>query len=117
MRNKVLPGLAKHIKPITIEHAELGNGINAEAISEDKIVINKDIPKDSELYKRAIAHETHHVKEMKNGRIADGKDWVREGDQVFQRQNGNIQGGRGWRLGGSDSVPLDRHARKAGEAG
>ena len=113
MRNKVLPGLVRHIKPITVEHAELADGINAEAISGDKIVINKDIPKDSELYRRAVAHETHHVKEMQDGRIAYGKDWVRDGDQVFPRQDGHIKQGSAWRLEGSDSFPWERRAIKA----
>ena len=113
MRNKVLPGLARHIKPVAIEHSALGPGITAEAISKNKIVVNKDVPKDSELYKRAIAHETHHVKEMRDGKIAYGKDWVRDGDQVFARKNGKIKQGSAWNMEGSAAFPWERRAIKA----
>ena len=115
MRNKALPGFVRHIKPIAIEHAELADGINAEAISEDKIVINKKIPKDSELYRRAVAHETHHVKEMQDGRIAYSKDWVRDGDQVFPRKNGKIKQGSAWNMEGSAAFPWERRAIKTEE--
>tara|TARA_R110001583_G_scaffold19457_2_gene76061 strand:+ start:367 stop:744 length:378 start_codon:yes stop_codon:yes gene_type:complete len=116
MRNKVLPGLARHMKPITIEHATLEPGITAEAVSESKIVVNKDVPKDSDLYKRAIAHETHHAKEMASGRIAYGDDFVRDGDQVFARQDGKIQQGSVWKMEGSKDFPWERRAHKAEES-
>ena len=43
MRNKVLPGLARHVKPITIKRATLEPGITAEATSKNKIVVSKDV--------------------------------------------------------------------------
>ena len=115
MRNKVLPGLARHMKPVTIEHATLEPGVTAEAVSENKIVINKDVPKDSELYRRAVAHETHHVKEMQDGRIAYGDNFVRDGDQVFERKNGKIKQGSAWNMEGSAAFPWERRAMKAEE--
>ena len=113
MRNKVLPGLAKHIKPITIKHAKLEPGITAEAVDSNKIIINKDVPKGSDLYKRAVAHETHHAKEMRDGTIAYGDDWVRDGDQVFPRKNGHIKQGGAWKMEGSNKLPWERRAIKA----
>ena len=115
MRNKVLPGLARHVKPVAIEHAKLEPGVTAEAVSESKIVVNKDVPKDSELYRRAIAHETHHAKEMASGKIAYGKDFVRDGDQVFARKDGKIKSGSAWRMEGDKSFPWERRAIKAEE--
>ena len=112
MRNKILPGLARHVKPITIEKAALEPGITAEAISKNKIVVSKDVPKDSELYKRAVVHETHHVKEMRDGTIAYGKDFVRDGDQVFARKDGKIKRGSAWQMEGSKSFPWERRAIK-----
>ena len=113
MRNKVLPGLARHVKPIAIEHTTLAPGIVAEAVDKSKIAISKDVPKDSDLYKRAVAHETHHAKEMASGRIAYGKDWVRDGDQVFARKNGKIKHGGAWHKEGSKEFPWERRAIKA----
>jgi hypothetical protein len=115
MRNNVLPGLARHMKPVAIEHTTLEPGITAEAVSESKIVISKDVPKDSELYKRAIAHEGHHAKEMASGRIAYGDDFVRDGDQVFARGGGKIQQGSAWKMEGSKDFPWERRAYRAEE--
>ena len=115
MRNKVLPGLARHIKPMTIEQKVLPPGVTAEAVGKDKIVINSKVPKDSDLYKRAVAHETHHAKEMASGRIAYGEDWVRDGDQIFPRQNGKIKQGSAWNMEGSAAFPWERRAMKAEE--
>jgi len=113
MRTKVLPGLAKHIKPITIKHATLEPGVTAEAVDSNTIIINKDIPKGSDLYKRAVAHEIHHAKEMRDGTIAYGDDWVRDGDQVFPRKNGKIKQGSAWKMEGSNKLPWERRATKA----
>jgi hypothetical protein len=109
------------MKPVTIEHTTLEPGITAEAVSESKIVISKDVPKDSELYKRAIAHEGHHAKEMRptkkypKGKIEYGPSFVRDGDQVFARQNGKIQQGSVWKMEVSKDFPWERRAFKAEE--
>ena len=113
MRNKVLPGLARHIEPITIEHGKLEPGITAEAVSESKIVVSKDVPKNSDLYKRAVIHEMHHSKEMRDGRIAYSDDFVRDGDQMFPRQNGKIKQGSAWNMEGSSAFPWERRAIRA----
>ena len=115
MRNKVLPGLARHVKPITIKKTTLEPGVTAEAVSESKIVVSKDVPENSKLYKRAIAHETHHAKEMASGRIAYGKNFVRDGDQVFARKDGKIKRGSAWQMEGDKSFPWERRAIKAEE--
>ena len=113
MRNKVLPGLARHIKPITIEQKDLPPGVTAESVSKDKIIIDKKVSKDSDLYKRAVAHETHHSKEMRDGIIDYNDDFVRDGDQLFPRQNGKIKQGSAWNMEGSSAFPLERRAMKA----
>jgi len=113
MRNNVLPGLAKHIKPIVIKHATLEPGVTAEAVDSNKIVINKHVPKNSDLHKRAVAHETHHSKEMRDGTIAYGDDWIRDGDQVFSRKNGMIKYNGAWHKEGSHVFPWEKRALKA----
>ena len=113
MRNKILPGLAKHCKKITVEHAKLGKNIVAEAVNGSKIIIDKSIPKDSDLYKRAVAHETHHAKEMRDGRISYGDNFVKDGDQVFPRKNGKIKYNGAWHKEGDKRLPWERRAVKA----
>ncbi len=105
--------MAKHVKPITVKRTNLQPGITAEATSKNKILVSNKVPKDSDLYKRAVAHETHHAKEMRDGRIAYGDDWVRDGDQVFPRKNGNIKQNGAWKMEGSDKLPWERRAIKA----
>jgi len=115
MRNKALPGLARHMKPISVKSATLQPGVVAEAVNSNKIVVNKKVPKDSDLYKKAVAHETHHSKEMRDGKIAYGDDWVRDGDQIFPRKNGKIKQGSAWNMEGSSKFAWERRAMKAEE--
>jgi hypothetical protein len=74
-----LPGIAnggniKNKFKFKVEHKDLKDGIVAEAVSKDKIRIDKDVDKDSKLYKEALAHEAVHCKEMSEGRIAYGDE-------------------------------------------
>ena len=67
MGYKPLPGIAhggeiKKKHKFKVEHKKLDEGITAEAISADKIVVDKDVPKDSQLYKEAVAHEGLHAR-------------------------------------------------------
>ena len=116
--NKPLPGIAhggdinkKH--KFKIEHKKLGKGVTAEAISENKIVIDKDVPKDSKLYKEAIAHEAVHAKEMAEGRIAYGDDWVRSDGKTYPRKNGKIKYNGEWHEEGSSAFPCEQRAMNA----
>ena len=116
--NKPLPGIAhggdinkKH--KFKIEHKKLGKGVTAEAISENKIVIDKDVPKDSKLYKEAIAHEAVHAKEMAEGRIAYGDDWVRSDGKTYPRKNGKIKYNGEWHEEGSSAFPWEQRAMNA----
>ena len=116
--NKPLPGIAhggdinkKH--KFKIEHKKLGKGVTAEAISENKIVIDKDVPKDSKLYKEAVAHEAVHAKEMAEGRIAYGDDWVRSDGKTYPRKNGKIKYNGEWHKEGSSAFPWEQRAMNA----
>ena len=116
--NKPLPGIAhggdiKKKHKFKIEHKKLGKGVTAEAISENKIVIDKDVPKDSKLYKEAIAHEAVHAKEMAEGRIAYGDDWVRSDGKTYPRKNGKIKYNGEWHEEGSSAFPWEQRAMNA----
>jgi hypothetical protein len=117
-RYKTLPGIATSGKlhkkfNFKIEHKDLEEGITAEAVSKDKIVIDKDVPKDSDLYKRAVAHEAVHCKEMAEGRIAYGDDWVRADGKTYPRKDGMIKYNGEWHEEGSKVFPWEQRAMSA----
>ena len=116
--NKPLPGIAhggdiKKKHKFKIEYKNLDEGIVAEAVSANKIVINKNVPKDSKLYKEAVAHEAVHCKEMGEGRIAYGDDWVRSDGKTYARKDGKIKYNGEWKPEGDKSFPWEKRAMKA----
>ena len=122
--NKPLPGIA-HVGEIkkkhkfSVEHRKLDEGIVGEAIDENTVVIDKDVPKDSQLYKEAVAHEGVHADEMKktkkwpNGKIEYGDDFVRDGNQTYPRKDGKIKYNGEWKDEGDHSFPWEKRAMKA----
>ena len=116
--NKPLPGIAhggeisrKH--DFKIKHRDLEKGVVAEATSANEIVIDKDVPKDSKLYKEAVAHEAVHCREMAEGRIAYGDDWVRADGKTYHRKDGMIKYNGEWHEEGSSVVPWEQRAMNA----
>ena len=117
-RYKKLPGIARNGKlnkkfNFKIEHKDLADDVVAEAISGSKMVIDKDVPKDSKLYKQAVAHEAVHCKEMAEGRIAYGDDWVRADGKTYPRKDGKIKYNGEWHEEGSEVFPWEQRAMKA----
>ena len=118
---KPLPGIAHGGKldkkfKFKVEHKKLDEGIVAEAVSGKKMVINEDVPKDSNLYKQAVAHEAVHCKEMSEGRIAYGDDWVRSDGKTYPRNKdkGEIKWVDGkWYPEGDKVFPWEQRAMKA----
>jgi hypothetical protein len=116
--NKPLPGIAhggqlnKKLS-FKVEHRDLEEGVTAEAISANKIVIDKDVPKDSKLYKQAVAHEAVHCREMAEGRIAYGDDWVRADGKTYPRKDGMIKYNGEWHEEGSGVFPWEQRAMNA----
>ena len=49
-------------------------------------IFNKDVKTGSKLYKRAVAHESLHAKELAEGKIDYGKDYIRDGNKTYHRQ-------------------------------
>ena len=116
--NKPLPGIAHGGQlnkklGFKVEHRDLEEGITAEAISANKIVIDKDVPKDSKLYKQAVAHEAVHCREMAEGRIAYGDDWVRADGKTYPRKDGKIKYNGEWHEEGSSVFPWEQRAMNA----
>ena len=124
MGNRPLPGIAhggdiKKKHGFKVEHKKLDEGIVAEAISADKIVISEDVPKDSKLYKEAEAHEGLHADEMRptkrypKGKIEYGDDFVRDGNKTYHRKDGKIKYNGVWKDEGDHSFPWEKRAMKA----
>ena len=117
-RYKTLPGIATSGKldkkfKFKVEHKKLDEGVVAEAVSGKKMVVSEDVPKDSNLYKQAVAHEAVHCKEMSEGRIAYGDDWVRSDGKTYPRKDGKIKYNGEWKDEGDSSFPWEKRAEKA----
>jgi hypothetical protein len=117
-KRQALPGIAhggniKKKHRFKVEHKKLDEGIVAEAISADKVVVSEDVPKGSKLYKEALAHEGHHAEEMGNGKIEYGDDYVRDGNKTYHRKDGKIKYNGTWKDEGDHSFPWEKRAMKA----
>ena len=100
-------------KNTKIVRKDLDPGILGEANMDGSIFIDKDVPKGSALEKRVIRHESVHAKEMKQGKIAYGDDYVRDGDKTYHRKDGKIKYNGKWHEEGSNVFPWEKRAKKA----
>lgn len=98
---------------LKITRKNLPKGTHGEAISKNEVVIDKDIKPGSKFYKEVVAHEAHHAKEMKSGRIAYGKDWVRSDGKTYPRKDGHIKYNGQWLPDGDKSFPWEQRAEAA----
>ena len=100
-------------KNTKIVRKDLAPGILGEANMDGSIYIDKDVPKGSALEKRVIRHEGVHAKEMKQGKIAYGDDYVRDGNKTYHRKDGKIKYNGKWHEEGSNVFPWEKRAKKA----
>lgn len=96
---------------------KLDKGILGEANMDGSIYISKDIPKGSALEKRVIRHESVHAKEMKEGRIEYGDDFIRDGNNTYLRQTRNgkdmVKVNGEWYEVGDRRLSWEKRAKKA----
>ncbi len=100
-------------KNTKIVRKDLDPGILGEANMDGSIFIDKDVPEGSALEKRVIRHEGVHAKEMKQGRIEYGDDYVRDGNKTYHRKDGKIKYNGKWYEEGSNVFPWEKRAKKA----
>ena len=100
-------------KNTKIVRKDLDPGILGEANMDGSIFIDKDVPKGSALEKKVIRHEGVHAKEMKQGKIAYGDDYVRDGNKTYHRKDGKIKYNGKWHEEGSNVFPWEKRAKKA----
>ena len=116
-RNTALPGIAKKTtttnQGMQIDHVSLEPGVIGEAVDGSKILINKDVCPSSELYRRAVAHESLHAKEMAQGKVSYGPTFVRDNGSTYPRKNGKIKYNGKWHHEGSHAFPWEQRAVKA----
>ena len=98
---------------LKITRKNLPQGTHGEAVSKNEIIIDKDIKKGSKFYNEVVAHEAHHAKEMRSGRIAYGKDWVRSDGKTYPRKDGHIKYNGQWLPEGDKSFPWEQRAEAA----
>ena len=100
-------------KNTKIVRKDLDPGILGEANMDGSIFIDKDVPKGSALEKRVLRHDGVHAKEMKQGKIAYGDDYVRDGNKTYHRKDGKIKYNGKWHEEGSNVFPWEKRAKKA----
>ena len=98
--------------PFMPDNVEDNSGLVAKANKNGTMIVNKNIPKNSKLYKQAKSHEDHHLKDMMAGRLdydsnavyhnLDGKGVKKVDRAKFDESNKNL--------------PWEKQAYKAGVA-
>ena len=120
-RTNSLPGIAKKTvttsEGLKVDHVKLEPGVVGEAVDGSSILINKNVSKDSELYRRAVAHESLHSREMARGQISYGPGFVRDNGAEYPRKNGKIKYNGKWHHEGSHAFPWEKRAVKAEKNG
>ena len=103
----------KNSSSVKIVKKKFPKDIHGEAIDGNTIAVSKDLDPKSEFYKEVVAHEKHHAKEMRSGRIAYGDDWVRSDGKTYPRKDGKIKYEGKWSEEGDNRFPWEKSAIKA----
>ena len=67
-----------HQVPFSPDNIGESNGLVAKANDNGTIIMNKNIPQDSELYNNAMSHEGRHLKDMMDNKLAYDENFVYE---------------------------------------
>ena len=104
--------IARYDVPFTPDNVEDNSGLVAKANKNGTMIVNKNIPKSSKLYKEAKSHEDQHLKDMMDNKLdydsqavyhnLDGKGVKRVDRKNFDESDKNL--------------PWEKRAYKAGVA-
>ena len=61
-------------------------GVRAEANNDGSIFVDKKIPVNSNRFKKSVAHELQHMKDMDSGRANYGDEWVEWEGKIYIRK-------------------------------
>ena len=104
----------KNSENTPIFRKKLEGGILGEANKDGSIYIDESVPKGSKLEKEVINHEGQHAKEMKEGKLSYGDDYVRYNNNTYARKDGKIKYNGRWIKEGSKEFPWEKSAYKQG---
>ena len=90
-------------------------GVAGEANNDNTIYVDVNIPEDSIQEKEVVAHEGQHMKDMKDGILGYGDDWIKWRGKKYKRENGMIFYNGKWLEEGYKDFPWEKRAYKAGD--
>ena len=100
----------KSSKNTPIFRKKLEGGILGEANKDGSIFIDKGVPKGSKLEREVINHESKHAKDMADGKLSYGDDYVRYNGKTYKREKGKIKYNGKWLREGDESFPWEKAA-------
>jgi len=100
----------RNSKNTPIFRKNLEGGVLGEANNDGSISIDKSVPPGSPLEKKVLKHEGQHMKEMSEGKLSYGDDYVRYNGKTYPRKDGKIKHNGVWKKEGDDSLPWEKSA-------
>tara|TARA_R100001440_G_scaffold8466_3_gene16198 strand:+ start:4458 stop:4811 length:354 start_codon:yes stop_codon:yes gene_type:complete len=97
---------------VPIYRKNLDPGVLGEANNDGTIFVDKSLKPGSSKYKEVVSHEMVHAKEMKEGKLDYGDDWIRYNNKTYPRKNGKIKYNGKWTDEGDKSFPWEKSAYK-----
>ena len=103
-------------KKFEVIRKNLDDGVAGEANNDNTIFVDNDIPEGSIEEKEVVAHEGQHMKDMKDGILGYGDDYLEWRGKKYKRSDGMIHYKGAWLEEGYKDFPWEKRAYKAGEA-
>lgn len=92
---------------VQVEFAPLPEGTMGECHKEGVIYINENIEKDSEEYRRVLAHEMKHMTHFKLGRVDYDDETITWDGATYPRKDGYILYEGKWHEEGDVDLPWE----------
>ena len=103
----------KSAKNVKIRRKNLEPGVLGEAYKDGSIAVDTSVKPGSALDKKVQRHEGVHAREMSQGRITYGDDYVRADGKTYPRKDGKIKYNGTWHEEGRSVFPWEKRAKKA----
>ena len=100
----------------TVIKIELEDGIAGEANNDGTIFVDENIENGSIDEAEVVAHEGKHMKDMEDGILDYGDDYVEYRGKKYERKDGKIKYKGKWVEEGYKDFPWEKRAYKAGDA-
>tara|TARA_R100000808_G_C2077333_1_gene102513 strand:+ start:270 stop:617 length:348 start_codon:yes stop_codon:yes gene_type:complete len=100
----------RNSKNTPIFRKDLEDGVLGKANKDGSVYIDKSVKPGSPLEKKIIKHEGQHMKDMAEGKLSYGDDYVRYNGKTYLRKDGKIKHNGVWKQEGDDSFPWEKRA-------